>query len=370
MRHPTDGTIRRLLDEPAGVSDADRTHLAGCPRCAAALEAAREDAVIAQSVLPEAVPALDTDAAWERLSRSLSQDPVTVAVPPAPTRPERRRRGGGLPRLRRPVVAAVSAVVLLTGASAAAAAEWLPIFHTERVAPVSLSEGDLVQLPDLSAVGTLTVTTPPAIRDVPDAAAAQRLTGIAAPQLATLPHGVVGDPSFQASPAASATFTFSAAKAAQVAAASGTSVPPVPPGLDGSQFRLTAGPGVAEVWRDARGVPALIVGRAGAPEVASSGVAFDRVRDYLLSLPSLPGGLRAQLRAYTADSSTLPLPLPSGLASTSTADVDGSEATVIASRDGLLHAVVWVRDGEVLAVAGSVSADEVLEVARTLRLPS
>ncbi|MGN6524243.1 MAG: hypothetical protein ACTHMZ_13750, partial [Actinomycetes bacterium] len=101
-----------------------------------------------------------------------------------------------------------------------------------------------------------------------------------------------------------------------------------------------------------------------------SGVAFDRVRDYLLSLPSLPGGLRAQLRAYTADSSTLPLPLPSGLASTSTADVDGSDATVIASRDGLLHAVVWVRDGEVLAVAGSVSADEVLEVARTLRLPS
>jgi len=44
MRHPTEGTLRRLVDEPAGVADADRSHVAGCPRCRAALAAAGEDA--------------------------------------------------------------------------------------------------------------------------------------------------------------------------------------------------------------------------------------------------------------------------------------------------------------------------------------
>ena len=29
MRHPTEGLLRRLVDEPAGVADADREHVAG-----------------------------------------------------------------------------------------------------------------------------------------------------------------------------------------------------------------------------------------------------------------------------------------------------------------------------------------------------
>ena len=44
MRHPTDGVLRRLLDEPAGVADADREHVADCPVCLVGLAAAREDA--------------------------------------------------------------------------------------------------------------------------------------------------------------------------------------------------------------------------------------------------------------------------------------------------------------------------------------
>jgi hypothetical protein len=52
---------------------------------------------------------------------------------------------------------------------------------------------------------------------------------------------------------------------------------------------------------------------------------------------------------------------------TSTADVDGAEATVLATRDGTVTGVVWVEDGVVTAVAGSLSEDEVLAVARELR---
>jgi anti-sigma factor RsiW len=48
------------------------------------------------------------------------------------------------------------------------------------------------------------------------------------------------------------------------------------------------------------------------------------------------------------------------------ADVGGVPATVLTSRDGLLAGVVWVDGGVVTAVAGSLSADEVLSVARGL----
>jgi hypothetical protein len=39
---------------------------------------------------------------------------------------------------------------------------------------------------------------------------------------------------------------------------------------------------------------------------------------------------------------------------------------VFTTRDGALAGVVWVRDGIVTAVAGSLDADEVLSVARGL----
>ena len=48
MRHPTEGVLRRLLDEPAGVADADRQHVADCQRCLGGLTAMRED--VAQEV--------------------------------------------------------------------------------------------------------------------------------------------------------------------------------------------------------------------------------------------------------------------------------------------------------------------------------
>src|ERR1700742_3984155 len=114
MRHPTDGTLRRLLDEPAGVADADRDHVAGCPTCLAGLAAAQRDAAAAGAALDVDVDVdidADVDAGWRRLSGAVDR-PRRAAVP------AHRRRG----RLRSPVVAAVGAVALLTGAGAAAAA--------------------------------------------------------------------------------------------------------------------------------------------------------------------------------------------------------------------------------------------------------
>jgi hypothetical protein len=75
----------------------------------------------------------------------------------------------------------------------------------------------------------------------------------------------------------------------------------------------------------------------------------------------------AQLRRFSADGNTLPLPVLDGELESSEAEVGGAPATVLTSRDGTMAGVVWVRDGIVNAVAGSLSDEEVLTVARGLR---
>jgi hypothetical protein len=371
MRHPTDGTLRRLLDEPAGVADAEREHVAGCPVCLSGLAAVQQDAALTRAALTRAAldveVAVDVDTGWSRLSHAVAVDgrrrqPAAVATPWQPAAAALRWRAA----LRKPVIAAFAAVALLTGASAAAAADWLQIFRTEQIAPVTLTQADLVALPDLVAYGTVEVTEEVVVREVADAAAAQEATGLSVPRVSELPRGVIGEPAFQVGSRVNAVFTFSVEKAAQAAAAAGETLPPPPPGLDGSQFRLSAGPGLAAVWSEARGVPALVVARVVAPTAYSAGIPFATAVDYLLSLPGLPDAVASQLRGFSGDGTTLPLPVNARYLTSSTADVGGVPATVLTSRDGLLAGVVWVDDDVVTAVAGSLSADEVLSVARGL----
>ncbi|PZA19607.1 hypothetical protein DMO24_19790, partial [Modestobacter versicolor] len=234
-------------------------------------------------------------------------------------------------------------------------------------AAVSFDTADLVGLPDLTAYGDVVVTGDGDPREVADADAAAAASGLDVPEVGTLPQGVSGEPTYQVGSQLSATFTFSADRAAQAAAEAGETLPPPPPGLDGSQVRLDAGPGVVAVWTQPEtGIPALVVGRAVAPTAYSSGLPFETVRDYLLSLPGLPEDVAAQLRTFTADGSTLPLPVPADQVESSTADVDGVPATVLETRDRSLAAVVWVDDGVLTAVAGPLDTDEVLSIARDL----
>jgi hypothetical protein len=358
MRHPTDGILRRLVDEPAGVADADREHVAGCATCLTGLAAAREDAMLTGAALTCEVT-VDVDEGWRRLSAA-----VTAGQPARATavRGNRWRTA-----LRSPVIAVAGVLVLLTGASAAAAADWLKIFHAERVAPVTVTQADLIKIPDLSAYGKVEITQRADIRDVADAAAARKATGLASPRVDRLPRGVIGEPKYQVGNRIAATFTFSTARAAQTAAQAGKPLPAPPAGLEGSQFRMTAGPGVAAIWTEARGVPALVVARAVAPTGYSAGVPFATARDYLLSLPGLPEAVASQLRTFTGDGTTLPLIVKSDRQVTTTADVGGVPATVLATKDGVMAAVIWVADGEVSVVGGSMSADEVLSVARGVR---
>ncbi|MDQ1660397.1 MAG: hypothetical protein QOJ68_377 [Blastococcus sp.] len=359
MRHPTEGVLRRLVDEPAGVADIDRTHIAGCPACLSGVDRARTDAAATGAVLTAPPIGLgDLDGAWLRLSTAAGADRSAV-----PTQRPRRLRS----TLRSPLAAALGAVVILAGAGAAAAGDWLPIFRTQHVVAVPVNAAELNQLPDLSAYGDVQLDGSPAPEQVADAGAAHARTGLDVPGVASLPVGVSGAPTYEVGNQVSATFTFSAAKAAQAAAQAGQALPPVPAGIDGSRVRLQAGPGVAEIWSQGGGIPTLVVARLIAPTADSSGVPFDTVRSYLLSLPGLSPGLAAQLRAFPADASTLPLPVPADQVTTSTADVAGAQATVLSAKDGTMAAVVWVKDGLLTGVGGVLGADEVLTVARGLR---
>lgn len=355
MPHATEGALRRLLDEPAGVSDADRRHVLDCPTCLAGLASAEADAALVGATLHQAAAAPDVDAAWRRLQTSAAR-PVRA---PQPERPDRVRA-----LLRRPAAAVLAVGLVLAGAGTAAANDWVTVFRTEKVAPLSITAQDLVALPDLSAYGDLEVAGQPDVHTERTAAGAAAQSGLDVPQVRALPKGVTGEPVYQVGNKLEATFTFSASRAA---AAAGKALPPLPVGLDGARVRLDAGPGVAEVWTSTSGAPAMVVGRAVAPTASSSGVPFEVVRDYLLSLPGLPDRLAEQLRTYTADGSTLPLPVPADQATTRSEDVDGTAATVLESRDHLLAAVVWVRDGLVTVVAGALDARELLDVARGLR---
>ena len=91
MRHPAEGVLRRLLDEPAAVADSDRQHVDGCPECLGLLATPRRDAALVETALAtDGVSDVDVDAAWQRLS----QAPGATAAPAqaaSPSRPGRTR---------------------------------------------------------------------------------------------------------------------------------------------------------------------------------------------------------------------------------------------------------------------------------------
>ena len=365
MRHPNEGALRRMLDEPAAVADHDRQHVESCPTCLSALAIAQEDATLAgASLTADLTPYddADLDAAWRRLAAAAERDEWQHTRSPAPAR---RWRSA----LRSPVMAVVGVAAVMGGATAAAAGDWLQVFRAEEVGAPVATRAELVTMPepeDLAAYGDFEVLAEVDVREVADAAAAEEATGLPLPRVAELPRGVVGEPELRVADEVSAEFTFSAEEAARTAAAAGETAPSPPPGLDGSRYRLVAGPGQAAVWSEARGVPALVVARAVAPTAYSSGVPFETAVDYLAGLPGMSEDVASQLTDFYGDGTTLPLPFGTDEVSTTTADGDGTEATVVTSRDGVMAGVVWVEDGVVTAVAGSLSSDEVLTVARGL----
>ena len=66
--HPSEGTLRRSLDEPVAVDASSRAHLATCARCAARLQRMDANAAAVQAMLASPDPVVDITAARARLA--------------------------------------------------------------------------------------------------------------------------------------------------------------------------------------------------------------------------------------------------------------------------------------------------------------
>lgn len=325
-------------------------------------------------LVPEAK--VDTERALARLRARVESERI------APV-----RRGASAPRRIavnlwvRGLAAAATVVLVATMLSVSGLAETiLTIFEPKQLVAVPITANDLRGAPSFDTYGTLTWTEQPRPYDVPDVRTAARESGMTVLIPGNLPAGV-GAPRYGVMPKTTATFTFSAEKTGQAAAALKRTPPPLPANMDGSKLFITGGPAVVTFYDDGTsptgptgasglspfgGMPKLIVAQGKPPLVQSDGVTVEQLQSYLLAQPGISPQLAAQIRAIKDPSSTLPVPIPVDMATSKKVTVQGVEGIFVGDSTGLGSAVIWQKDGIVYGVAGTLTEQQVLAVANSL----
>ena len=397
-RHPSRSVLRQILDEPGAVPEPDRIHAASCAACLRRSEAMAADAAVAAAALSGAVWAVDADVDLAPALRRL-RSAETGAVPPRPTFVDRLQTRIQLARRRSLRVGAVLAVVVVSMGTLVAtggASDIIQIFQPESFVAVPIDVTSLGTLPDLSGYGSVRVLQPPRASAASSLADAASSSGLHVLATGKLPSGVKGDPAFHVLSAGSASFTFSTAAASASAGKLGQALPTLPANLDGSSLTLSGGPVVIEtvgsqqslgpfsapksggsgtvpneshhgLLGELGGIPQLVIVQMKAPVLYSDGPTVAQYEDALLSMPGVPPSLASQIRALGDLSSTLPIPIPTSLASAHAADINGAPGLVIGDTTGIASGVVWQSHGLVYGVAGSLTDRQVVAIARSMR---
>src|ERR1700737_2662634 len=135
VRHLSDGTLRRIYDEPLALTSVDQAHFDGCAKCKARFESIANSARATAGLL--SVPGFTPEPAVALRSLQLRIRRDEVARPP---RWYERWLGRTSPRWRplaTPAIAVVLAAALLSGVTATGVAQTLfRIFEPRTVAPV------------------------------------------------------------------------------------------------------------------------------------------------------------------------------------------------------------------------------------------
>ncbi len=199
----------------------------------------------------------------------------------------------GHPR-RRWALSAVAVPVIVAGLVVSAnAAGWLSVFSPTKVAPVTLTAGQLNGLPDLSAYGRMQSSNLEP-QQVAGAAQAAASTGLHVLVPASLPADVPGAPRWEIVGRGTATFTLDAATAAAAAAKAGHAAPVIPSSLNGTTVTVEAGPAVLTIY----GAGAIGSGGIDAADAGHrpGGAAHGRdQRCNLAAAGGLPGGTAGRL---------------------------------------------------------------------------
>jgi hypothetical protein len=327
-------------------------------------------------------PKVDTERALARLRARVDAERIAPVT-----------RGASAPRRVavniwvRGLAAAATVALVATLLTVSGLAETiLTIFEPKQLVAVPITATDLNSAASFGAYGTLTWTEQPRPYDVPDIRTAARESGMTVLTPGNLPQGI-GAPRYGVMPKTTATFTFSAAKTTQAAAAMKRTPPPMPANIDGSKLFITGGPAVVAFYTDGTtttgatgasgatgssgaspfsGMPTLIVAQGKPPLVQSDGVTVDQLQSYLLAQPGISPQLAAQIRAIKDPSSTLPVPIPVDMATSKKVTVQGVEGIFVGDSTGLGSAVIWQKDGIVYGVAGTLTEQQVLAVANSL----
>jgi hypothetical protein len=369
VRHLTEGTLRRIYDEPLALTAADQAHFDECPDCKPRFEAIANEARATTALLR--VPAFQPD---PRAALSLVRARSTREETARPARWHERWLDRNSPRWRpmaTPAVAVLLAAVLVTGLAVSGVAQSLiRVFEPTQLATVQVSPSDFAQSGALLDYGNVKwLPEPPKMQQLTDAAAAQSQSGLPVLSPASLPKGVSGPVSYGVVSHATGSLTFDAARLRASAAQAGVRVSPMPSTIDGSTLVVNGGPALIEIWglgttTETMGIPTLVIAQTRVPTVDSSGANVTQLEDYLLSQPGVPPELAAQIRAIKDPSTTLPIPIPKGLATTESRQVNGTPAVLIKAVMGA--GVVWVKNGVIYAVGGQLTPDQVLAIATSL----
>jgi hypothetical protein len=371
--HPSDGTLRRALDEPVAVDAAHREHVATCARCAQRVERMSADAGAVRTMLAAPDPVIDLPSARARLARAEATAPA-VAAAKRPARPVRSRNSWAGRVMAGVAVASVASVLLV---ATGGAQDFLSLFQPSQLAAVPVTTADVRSLAGLASYGS--VTGGSSITFVPetDAAAAAAAAGLGAPVVTHLPAGTPATPTYALVSGGVVSFKFDASLARAAAARAGGQLPPMPTGLDGSVLSVSIAPAVVVSYGvdpsallHGGSVPvgeAFVVVKTVTPTVTSTGVTARQLEDYLLSVPGIPSTVASEIRAIGDPTQTIPVPIPVNLASGSAVTINGSRGLLIGDATGLGSALVWQHNGVVYAIAGTLTSTQVLAVADSTR---
>src|SRR5262245_50522626 len=346
-----------MFDDPDAKTGADASHLESCAECQARFKDIAEDARSVATLLAVPEPRVDVAAAFARVTAVPKSRPALVLSLP----------------VRRPALALVAAVTVAAVAIVAFAAASGFFFQPTRVQPVPITLSDVQALSELANYGTVSWTQQPQL-EVGSTAPA---TGIPAPTVSKLPAGVSTTVTYASMSQAVATFTFSAAKASAAAAAHGKTLPAMPKNMDGATLTVTLGPAVGEVYGELNqptggtsqdiNLPQLVVVKSASPKVSATQVTTTELENYILEQPGISDDLKKTIRAIGDPEKTLFIPVPVEYAHYSSVTVQGVDGVALGDNTGLGSGVVWIKNGYVYAVAGSIKQGDAIDVANNLK---
>jgi hypothetical protein len=372
-----------MYDEPLAVPETARGHYGSCVRCQGRLTEIAGAARQMAAALAVPASAVDATAAYRAVQGRLQPRPRLAPHLPS--------LSGGFLR-RGALVAGLAAVLVVTAVTTPLAATVSKAVRDvfgppTAVQPLSVSQASLAGFPDLSHWGTVAVTKQPELKQASTAAEAAGGTlpvinpkylpsGLPAPQYASVSQG-------------SGTFTFSKKKADDYAQSQGAKAPPLPSNLDGAKLNVTLGPAeialyggdlagaVRQGTKEAGGqgqaagqsdlFPKLAIVATKVPVVTSTGASVADIKNAVANQPGVSPELKKAILAIgDPNNTTLPIPILDGIPAHDSGHLSDGKTTYVYEGDNTVGGVVFIRGGNLWAVAGAFDESTLLKVANSL----